>query len=185
MAQVNDNIASKVDSLNDKLGEIGVNPISYSSQTDLVSETSSKSQELAQLCENEYLEFIDVSTIMDNVQNYINEETEKITQKVNDKFSELMQNLTTKANEAAANSTLPTSAITTIPKLAADVGEIVATVTQEIEKVKEQITDRIERLTINGNIVASKAMCTAIEKAQKAKKKIQTKNKLNKLRNKE
>lgn len=185
MAQVNDNIASKVDSLNDKLGEIGVNPISYSSQTDLVSETSTKSQELVQLCENEYLEFIDVSAIMDSVQNYINEETEKIIQKVNDEFSELMQNVTTKYAEATANSTLPTNAIATATKLAADAREIVATVEQEIQKVKEQITDRIERLTINGNIVASKAMCTAIEKAQKAKKKIQTKNKLNKLRNKE
>lgn len=184
MAQVNDNIASKVDSLNNKLGEIGVNPISYSSQTDLVSESSSKSQELSELCENEYLEFIDVSPIMDYVQNYINEETDKITQKVNDKFSELMQNFTIKYAEATANSTLPTNALATIAKLGADVKEIVATVQQEIEKVREQITDRIERLTINGNIVASNAMCTAIEKAQKAKKKIQTKNKLNKLRNK-
>lgn len=185
MAQVNDNIASKVDSLNDKLGEIGVNPISYSSQTDLVSKTSSKSQELTQLCENEYLEFIDASAIMDSVQNYINEETSKITQKVNDKFSELMQTIATKAAEATANSTLPTSGIATALKVATDIAEMVATVKQEIEKVKEQITDRIERLTINSNIVASKAMCTAIEKAQKAKKKIQTKNKLNKLRNKE
>lgn len=185
MAEVNQNIESKVESLNKKLVNIGVQPITYSSQTDLASKSTSKSQELSQLCRDEYAQFIDVSTIMDTVQTYITEQTDMIRNKVTEKMTELSQSIATKAAEAATNAAMPSSGIAVAVKVATDITTIVQQVQEQIQKIQEQITDRIERLTINSNIVAANAVSFAIEKAQKAKKKTDMKNKLQKIRNKE
>lgn len=176
---MDEKIVKNLETLNSELVEIGFEPVEYAeNRTELQTKTLNKANELRK----EITDDMNLSHILDDIQEHIYEEVDKISVYVDEKVSEATEELQQLALDAVS-AALPSSAVARATESITKIRSKIETIREQVNNIRERVVIKTQEINIKANILASKEMSKAIKRSQNRKKQKATQDKMNQLRN--